>query len=98
MGGIGWRGSMVVISRRVSWLGFAMSRRAGAWWFRSTSGSGRRWPWSPSHHGEVVRAPFEFQLDEPGVRWLLSSIAEAERTVHAVVCRVGVESSQRAPR
>ena len=26
------------------------------------------------HHGEVVRAPFEFRLDEPGVRWLLSAI------------------------
>lgn len=45
------------------------------------------------HHGEVVRAPMVFRLDEPGVRWLLSSIAEAVSDVDAVVCRVGVESA-----
>lgn len=45
------------------------------------------------HHGEVVRAPMVFRLDEPGVRWLLSLIAEAASDVDAVVCRVGVESA-----
>ena len=45
------------------------------------------------HHGEVVRAPMEFRLDEPGVRWLLSAIADAASDVDAVVCRVGVESA-----
>jgi transposase len=45
------------------------------------------------HFGEVVRAPSEFRLDEPGVRWLLSLIAGAANDVDAVVCRVGVESA-----
>lgn len=45
------------------------------------------------HHGEVLRAPFEFRLDEPGVRSLVLVIAEAARDVGAVVCRVGVESA-----
>lgn len=45
------------------------------------------------HHGEVLSAPFEFRLDEPGVRSLLLVIAEAARDVDAVVCRVGVESA-----
>ena len=35
------------------------------------------------HHGEVVRAPLEFRLDEPGVRWLLSLIAGAASDVDA---------------
>lgn len=45
------------------------------------------------HHGEVVSAPFEFRLDEPGVRGLLSVIAGAAGDRGAVVCRVGVESA-----
>ena len=45
------------------------------------------------HHGEVLRAPFEFRLDEPGFRGLLSLIADAADDVGAVVCRVGVESA-----
>lgn len=45
------------------------------------------------HHGEVVRAPFEFRLDEPGVCELLSLIADAAGDRGAVVCRVGVESA-----
>jgi len=45
------------------------------------------------HHGEVLRAPWEFRLDEPGVRGLLSVVAGAVRDVDAVVCRVGVEST-----
>jgi transposase len=45
------------------------------------------------HFGEVVRAPWEFRLDEPGVRSLLSVIAEASGDRGAVVCRVGVESA-----
>jgi transposase len=45
------------------------------------------------HHGEVVVAPFEFPLDEPGVCRLLAAITAAERDRHAEVCRVGVESA-----
>lgn len=45
------------------------------------------------HHGEVVVAPFEFSLDEPGVSRLLRAIAAAERDRQAQVCRVGVESA-----
>jgi transposase len=45
------------------------------------------------HHGEVVVAPFEFRLDEPGVRGLLSAIDAAASGRDAVVCRVGVESA-----
>jgi transposase len=43
------------------------------------------------HHGEIVVAPFEFALDEPGVRCLLSAIATAESDRDAALCRVGVE-------
>ncbi len=45
------------------------------------------------HHGEVVVAPFEFRLDEPGVHGLLSAINAAVSSRDAVVCRVGVESA-----
>jgi transposase len=45
------------------------------------------------HHGEVVVAPFEFRLDEPGVRRLLAAIEVAVTERDAVVCRVGVESA-----
>jgi hypothetical protein len=45
------------------------------------------------HHGEVVRAPLAFRLDEPGVRSLLSLIVDVVSDVGAVVCRVGVESA-----
>jgi transposase len=45
------------------------------------------------HHGEVVVAPFTFDLDEPGVRCLLSVIKGASSDREAVVCRVGVESA-----
>lgn len=45
------------------------------------------------HHGEVVAAPFEFALDEPGVGRLLAVIAAAESEREAEVCRVGVESA-----
>jgi transposase len=45
------------------------------------------------HYGEVVVAPFEFRLDEPGVRGLLTAIDAAVSGRDAVVCRVGVESA-----
>jgi transposase len=45
------------------------------------------------HYGEVVVAPFTFNLDEPGVRRLLSVIKVASVDRDAVVCRVGVESA-----
>ncbi len=45
------------------------------------------------HHGEVVVAPFTFNLDEPGVRRLLSVIEVAVVERDAAVCRVGVESA-----
>lgn len=45
------------------------------------------------HHGEVVTAPFEFRLDEPGVCKLLSGIEAASIDRDAAVCRVGVESA-----
>src|SRR5688500_1925847 len=45
------------------------------------------------HQGEVVTRPFEFRLDEPGVRGLLSAIEAAAVERRSVVCRVGVESA-----
>lgn len=45
------------------------------------------------HHGEVVVAPFTFNLDEPGVRRLLSVIEVSVVERDAAVCRVGVESA-----
>lgn len=45
------------------------------------------------HHGEVAVAPFEFTLDEPGVRVLLAAIERAAADREAAVCRVGVESA-----
>lgn len=45
------------------------------------------------HHGEVLEAPFEFRLDEPGVGGLLAVIGRAEAAREAVICRVGVESA-----
>ena len=45
------------------------------------------------HHGEMVAAPFEFGLDEPGVRRLLSVIDAQVAEREAVLCRVGVESA-----
>jgi transposase len=45
------------------------------------------------YHGEVFVAPFEFKLDEPGVRQLLAAIDAAVTARDAVVCRVGVESA-----
>lgn len=45
------------------------------------------------HHGEVLEAPFEFRLDEPGVHELLAAVARAEAARDAVICRVGVESA-----
>src|SRR5437764_10112320 len=45
------------------------------------------------HHGEVLVAPFEFALDEPGVRRLLSAIAGAESERNAALCRVGIEAA-----
>ena len=45
------------------------------------------------HHGEVVVAPFEFGLNEPGVRVLLAAIGGAVTERGSVVCRVGVESA-----
>jgi transposase len=56
-------------------------------------GSGRRWRSSLTINGEVVVAPFELRLDEPGVCELLSVIEMAVRDRAAVVCRVGVESA-----
>lgn len=45
------------------------------------------------HHGEIVVAPFEFRLDEPGVRCLLTVIEGRAAERGAVVCRVGVEAA-----
>lgn len=45
------------------------------------------------HHGEVAVAPFEFTLDEPGVRVLLAIIETAAAERDAAVRRVGVESA-----
>ena len=45
------------------------------------------------HHGEVVVAPFEFALDEPGVRRLLSVIDQSKADRDAAVCRIGIESA-----
>jgi transposase len=45
------------------------------------------------HHGEVLRAPFEFRLDEPGVCDLMSMMSAVADEAGAVVCRVGVESA-----
>ena len=45
------------------------------------------------HHGEVVVPPFVFNLDEPGVRRLLSRVETASHDRDAAVCRVGVESA-----
>jgi transposase len=45
------------------------------------------------HHGEIVVAPFEFRLDEPGVQRLVSVIEAQVAGREAVVCRVGVESA-----
>ena len=45
------------------------------------------------HHGEIVLAPFEFRLDEPGVRRLLSVIEVEVAARSAVLCRVGVEAA-----
>lgn len=45
------------------------------------------------HHGEVVVAPFSFDLDEPGVCRLLTTIELVAAERDAAVCRVGVESA-----
>lgn len=45
------------------------------------------------HHGEIVAVPFEFGLDEPGVRRLLSVIEMQVAERDAVLCRVGVEAA-----
>lgn|GEM_PF-516321 len=45
------------------------------------------------HYGEVVVAPFEFALSEPGVQVLLSAICEARRARQAEICRAGVEAA-----
>jgi len=45
------------------------------------------------HHGEIVVPPFEFRLDEPGVRGLMSMIDGQVLDRQAVVCRVGVEAA-----
>jgi len=45
------------------------------------------------HYGEVVTAPFEFDLTESGVANLIEAVAQAERSRSAVVVRVGVEAA-----
>lgn len=45
------------------------------------------------HYGEVVVAPFEFDLTEAGVRGLLASVARADAGRAALVVRVGVEAA-----
>jgi transposase len=45
------------------------------------------------HFGEVIAAPFEFDLTESGVAGLIKVIDEAERSRDAVVVRVGVEAA-----
>lgn len=45
------------------------------------------------HHGEVVVAPFIFNLDEPGVRRFLTAVKVACGERDAAVCRLGVESA-----
>jgi len=44
-------------------------------------------------YGEIVAAPFEFELDEPGVQRLLLVIEERVLERQAVLCRVGVEAA-----
>jgi transposase len=45
------------------------------------------------HLGEIVVAPFEFGLDEPGVLRLLGVIEAEVAARSAVICRVGVEAA-----
>ena len=45
------------------------------------------------HYGEVVVAPFEFSLSEPGVQELLSAMAKARCERRAEMCRAGVEAA-----
>ncbi|HTT90379.1 MAG TPA: transposase [Acidimicrobiales bacterium] len=45
------------------------------------------------HYGEVVVAPFEFALSEPGVRELLAAIEKAGDERAAQMCRAGVEAA-----
>lgn len=45
------------------------------------------------HYGEVVVAPFEFALTEPGVSSLFVAVARAEAAREAQICRVGVEAT-----
>mgnify|MGYP006163315527 CR=1 FL=1 len=45
------------------------------------------------HHGEIAVVPFEFRLDEPGVRRLLAVVDGCVVDREAVVCRVGVEAA-----
>ena len=45
------------------------------------------------HYGEVVTAPFEFDLTESGVANLIEAVAQAECSRSAVVVRVGVEAA-----
>lgn len=45
------------------------------------------------HYGEVVVAPFEFDLTEAGVRVLLASVARADAGRAALAVRVGVEAA-----
>jgi transposase len=44
-------------------------------------------------HGEIVVQPFEFRLDEQGVRCLVSVIEMEASERQAVLCRVGVEAA-----
>ena len=45
------------------------------------------------HFGEVVVAPFEFPLTEPGVQVLLSAVEKARGERGAEMCRAGVEAA-----
>jgi transposase len=45
------------------------------------------------HYGEVVVAPFEFELTEGGLRLLIASVARADAARAAVGVRIGVEAA-----
>jgi transposase len=45
------------------------------------------------HFGEIVTAPFEFDLTETGVAKLIGAVVLAERERSAIVIRIGVEAA-----
>jgi transposase len=45
------------------------------------------------HFGEIITAPFEFDLTETGVAELIEAVSQAEHSRAAIVVRVGVEAA-----